>query len=82
MSRGYVLSLTRSLKSQAFRLDANALDEAITLRTIDTSGLNRNELLAALADRANESTETASLEFAGGEAGMWGTQTMVVEGTP
>jgi len=80
LSRGYVLSLTRSLKSQAVRLDANALDEAITLRTIDTSGLNRNELLAALADRANESTETASLEFAGGEAGMWGAQTMVVRG--
>ena len=80
LSRGYVLSLTRSLKSQAVRLDANALDEAITLRTIDTSGLNRNELLAALADRANESTETASLEFAGGEAGMWGTQTMVIGG--
>jgi AAA family ATP:ADP antiporter len=80
LSRGYVTSLKRSLASRAVLLDANALEEAMTLRTIAAGGIDRNELLAAMADRSSGSSEAGSIEFTGGEAGMWGTQTIVVRG--
>ena len=81
LSRGYVASLTRSLKSQAaVSLDANVLDEAITLRTIAVAGIDRSRLLAALADRSAGSGEIAPIEFTKGEADMWGTQTVVLSG--
>jgi len=79
LSRGYVLSLTQSLRSRAMSLDANVLQDAITLRTMADAGINRRELLAALSDRAAV-PESASIDFAGTDAGMWGTQTIAVRG--
>jgi ATP:ADP antiporter, AAA family len=81
LSRGYVTSLTESLRSRAISLDANVLEDAITLRTMDGAGINRGELLAALSERA-AAPETASIDFAGSDAGMWGTQTIAVRGLP
>jgi hypothetical protein len=77
LSRGYVLSLTQSLRSRAMSLDANVLHDAITLRTMADAGINRGELLAALSDRAFV-PENAAIDFAGGDAGIWATQTIAV----
>jgi ATP:ADP antiporter, AAA family len=79
LSRGYVTSLTQSLRSRAISLDANVLQEAVTLRTIAGAGINRGELLAAMADRAAAS-DSGAIDFAGGDAAMWGTQTIAVQG--
>jgi len=79
LSRGYVTSLTQSLRSHAMSLSANVLEDAITLRTMANGGINRAELLAALSDRA-PAPETPSIDFAGSDAGMWGTQTIDVRG--
>jgi len=77
LSRGYVTSLAQSLRSRAISLDVNVLQEAITLRTIAVAGMNRRELLASLSDRA-AAPGTPSIDFAGTDAGMWGTQTITV----
>src|SRR5262245_32609619 len=77
LSRGYVISLAQSLRSRAISLDGNALQDAITLRTIAGIGIDRRELFAALSDRA-AAPGTASIDFAGTDAGMWGTQTIAV----
>jgi hypothetical protein len=79
LSRGYVTSLTQSLRSRAMSLNANVLEDAITLRTMADGGINRDELLAALSDRA-AAPEAPSIDFAGTDAGIWGTQTIAVEG--
>jgi ATP:ADP antiporter, AAA family len=79
LSRGYVTSLTQSLRSRAMSLDANVLENSITLRTMADGGLNRDELLAALSDRS-AAPEASSIDFAGSDAGMWGTQTIAVRG--
>src|SRR5262245_17817720 len=79
LSRGYVTSLTQSLRSRAMSLNANVLEDAITLRTMADAGINRGELISRLSDRA-VAPETASIDFAGGDAGMWGTQTIAVRG--
>ena len=79
LSRGYVTSLTQSLRSRAMSLNANVLEDAITLRTMADAGINRGELISRLSDRA-VAPETASIDFAGSEAGMWGTQTIAVRG--
>lgn len=76
LSRGYVASLIESLRSGAVSLDADVLDEAMTLRTIALGGIDRNQVLA-LADRRQRSSEAPSIDFGGSEAGMWGTQTIV-----
>jgi AAA family ATP:ADP antiporter len=81
LSRGYVTSLAQSLRSRAISLDVNVLQDAITLRTIAGAGINRRELLAALSDSA-AAPGTASIDFAGTDAGMWGTQTIAVGGLP
>jgi ATP:ADP antiporter, AAA family len=78
LSRGYVMSLTQSLRSRAISLDANVLEDAITLRTMADAGINRGELLAAVSDRA-AAPGPASIDFAGSD-GMWGTQTIAVRG--
>ena len=75
LSRGYVTSLAQSLRSRAISLNVNVLEEAITLRTMAGAGMSRDELLAALSDRA-AAPDPASIDFAGGDAGMWGTQTI------
>ncbi len=77
LSRGYVTSLAQSLRSRAISLDVNVLQDAITLRTIAGVGIDRRELLATLSDRA-VAPGTASIDFAGTDAGMWGTQTIAV----
>ncbi len=79
LSHGYVTSLAQSLRSRAISLNVNVLQEAITLRTIAGAGMNRGELLAELSDRA-DAPDTASIDFAGTDAGMWGTQTIAVRG--
>jgi AAA family ATP:ADP antiporter len=79
LSHGYVTSLAQSLRSRAISLNVNVLQEAITLRTIAGAGMNRGELLAELSDRAG-APDTASIDFAGSDAGMWGTQTIAVRG--
>jgi len=79
LTRGYVTSLTQSLRSRAISLDANVLQEAVTLRTIAGTGINRGELLAAMADRA-AAPDSGAIDFAGGDAAMWGTQTIAVQG--
>jgi AAA family ATP:ADP antiporter len=79
LSRGYVASLTQSLRSRAMSLDADVLENAITLRTMADAGINRDELVAALSDR-EAAAEPASIDFAGSDAGMWGTQTIAVRG--
>jgi hypothetical protein len=78
LSRGYVTSLTQSLRSRAISLDANVLQDAVTLRTLAGAGINRGELLAAMAERA-AAPDAGSIDFAGGDATMWGTQTMTVQ---
>jgi HEAT repeat protein len=57
-------------------LDADVLDEAVTLRTIAVGGIDRSHVLA-LADRRRESGEVPSIDFGSGETVMWGTQTIV-----
>ena len=79
LSRGYVLSLSHSLRSRAILLDPNVLNEAVTLRTMADAGINRDEVLAALSNRA-PAPETASIDFVESDAGMWGTQTIAVRG--
>jgi len=79
LTRGYVTSLTQSLRSRAISLDGNVLQEAVTLRTIAGTGINRGELLAAMADRA-AAPDSGAFDFAGGDAAMWGTQTIAVQG--
>jgi hypothetical protein len=79
LSHGYVTSLAQSLRSRAISLNVNVLQEAITLRTIAGAGMNRGELLAELSDRAG-APDTESIDFAGSDAGMWGTQTIDVRG--
>jgi len=79
LTRGYVTSLTQSLRSRAISLDGNVLQEAVTLRTIAGTGINRGELLAAMADRA-AAPDSGAIDFAGGDAAMWGTQTIAVQG--
>jgi hypothetical protein len=76
LSRGYVTTLEQSLRSRAISLDANVLQDAITLRTIAGAGIDRRELLAAMADRA--AAPSPAIDFAGSDAGMWGTQTIAV----
>ena len=76
LSRGYVTTLRESLRSRAISLDANVLQDVITLRTIAGAKINRDELLAAMSDRVV--APSASIDFAGGDAGMWGTQTITV----
>jgi len=77
LSHGYVTSLAQSLRSRAISLNVNVLQEAITLRTIAGAGMNRGELLAELSDRA-AAPDTGSIDFAGTDAGMWGTQALAV----
>jgi ATP:ADP antiporter, AAA family len=79
LSRGYVSSLTQSLRSRAISLNANALDDAVTLRTIADAGIDRNELRAALSERAAV-VDAPTIDFAASDGGTWGTQTMTVRG--
>jgi len=77
---GYVEALTRSLKSQSVSLDAYALNDATTLCTIAGAGIDidRDKVVAALGNPHQPGVEDAGMDLAGGEAAMWGTQTMFV----
>jgi hypothetical protein len=79
LTRGYVESLTQSLRSRAISLEANVLDDAVTLRTMAVAGIDPSELLVELSDRA-ATGDTTSIDFAASDAGMWGTRTIAVRG--
>jgi hypothetical protein len=81
LSRGYVASLTESLRSGAVSLDADVLDEAMTLHTIAVGGIDRSRVLA-LADRRQDYATTVSIDLGSGETGMWSTQTIVARRPP
>lgn len=81
LSRGYVSSLTESLRARAISFDARALDDSVTLRTIADVGIDRNELRAALSARAAV-PDAATIDFTASDGGTWGTQTITVRGEP